>query len=210
MLRLRQVFDLMNLVRFLGECRSRREAIARGAKELMTFLGEMAYDEARTRARACRHRDDRRGDRHWSKVAVEITRRTGREIGVKAADRYEQDSRSASRVRNVHEVATRTNVILLVLADIARGNSTAVSLQNVSAHVRNAVEFAKNDPEVARAGDEVRRLAVQLAAEVPRSAGLIQQGAYPLDLHNATQAVEQFGAAMLRSLERCRSASSRA
>ena len=32
----------MNLVRFLVEWRSRREAIARGAAELMTFLGDIA------------------------------------------------------------------------------------------------------------------------------------------------------------------------
>ena len=83
----------MNPVRFLVEWRSRREAIARGAAELMTFL------TPRTRARACRHCDDGGGDRHWSKVAVEIAKRTGREIGVKAADRYERDSRPARWVR---------------------------------------------------------------------------------------------------------------
>ncbi len=32
----------MNPVRFLVEWRSRREAIARGAAELITFLGDMA------------------------------------------------------------------------------------------------------------------------------------------------------------------------
>ena len=99
MLRLRQVFDPINPVRFLVDWRSRRAAIARAAGELMTFLGDMAYDEARTRARACRRRDDRRGDRHWSKVAVEIAKRTGREIGVKVADRYERDSQPAQRSR---------------------------------------------------------------------------------------------------------------
>ena len=57
------------------------------------------YHEARTRARAYRHCDDGGGDRHWSKVAVEIAKRTGREIGVKAADRYERDSRPARWVR---------------------------------------------------------------------------------------------------------------
>ena len=106
----------MNLMRFLLEWRPRREAIVRAAAELMTFLGDMAYDEARGRARTCRIRDDRRGDRHWSKVAVEIAKRTGREIGVKVADRYERENRSAPRVRHVHEVATRTNAILAIPA----------------------------------------------------------------------------------------------
>lgn len=200
----------MNLVRFLLEWRSRREAIARGASELMTFLGDMAYDEARGRARACRHRDDRRGDRHWSKVAVEIAKRTGREIGVKAADRYERDSRSTPQVRHVHEVATRTNAILAILADIAGGKGTEVSLQNVCAHVRNAVEFARKDAEVARTGHEVCRFAAQLAAETPRLAELIQQGAYPLALHDMTCAVERFRAAIVHSLEQRARAASRA
>lgn len=176
----------------------------------MTFLGDMACDEARTRARACRGRDDRRDDRHWSKVAVEVAKRTGREIGVKAADRYEQDSRSAPRVRHVHEATIRTNAILRVVAEIAGGKGTEVSLQNVRAHVRNAVEFARNDAEAARMGDEVCRLAAQLTAEAPRSPELIWQGAYPPALQDATQAVERFRAAMLRSLEQCRSASTRA
>lgn len=141
------------------------------------FLGDMAYDEARTRARACRHRNDRRGDRHWSKVAVEIAKRTGREIGVKAADRYERDNRSAPQVSHVYQVASRTNVILAVLTDIARGKGTEVSLQNVRAHVWNAVEFARHNSEVVRAGDAVCRVAAQLAAEAPRSTEVIRQGA---------------------------------
>lgn len=165
------------------------------------FLGDMAYDEARTRARACRHRDDREGDRHWSKVAVEIAKRTGREIGVKAADRYEWDSRSP-RLRHVHDVAIRTNTILAVLADIAGGKGTEVSLQNVRAHVRNAVEFARNEAEAARTGDEVCDFAAQLMNEATRSAELIRQGAYPPVLENATEAVERFRAAMVRSLGR--------
>lgn len=176
----------------------------------MTFLGDMAYNEARTRARACRHRDDRRGDRHWSKVAVEIARRDGREIGVKAADRYERDNHSVLRRRHIHEVASRTNAILAVLADIARDQGTEVSVQNVRAHVRNAVEFAKNDAEVARTGDEVCRVAVQLAVEAPHSAELIEQGVYPPALHDATKAVERFRATLVRSLERGSSASLRA
>lgn len=87
----------MNLLRFLLEWRSRREAIAREAAELMMFLGKMAYDEARSRARACRHRGNRQGHRHWSKVAVEIAKRTGREIVVKAADRYEREAGQRDR-----------------------------------------------------------------------------------------------------------------
>lgn len=99
---------------------------------------------------------------------------------------------------------------IVILADLARGNGTEVSLQNVCAHVRNGVEFAKNEPEVARAADEVCRLAAQLAAEARLSAQPIRQGAYPPALQHATQAVERFRAAVVRSREQRPSAASRA
>lgn len=81
----------MWLSRFLHVRRERREAVQREAGSLITFLDDMAYPEARNRARACRAKGDRAGDRFWSKVAVTVARRTGRDIGVKAADRYERD-----------------------------------------------------------------------------------------------------------------------
>ena len=66
----------------------RRERIAREADQLLLFLGDMAYGEARSRARSCRSNGNLAGFRLWSKVAVAIARRTVHEIGVKAADRY--------------------------------------------------------------------------------------------------------------------------
>ena len=87
---------------------------------------------AHTRARACRHRKNRRGDCHWPKVAVEIAKRTGREIGIKATDRYERDSRPAPRLRHVHEAALRATPIIAILTDLARDKGSEVSLQNVA------------------------------------------------------------------------------
>ena len=52
--------------------------------------------------------------------------------------------------------------------------------------------LTNTDPEIASAGDEVCRLAAQLAAEAPQSAELIRQGVYSPALHDATQAVEWF------------------
>lgn len=75
------------------------------------------------------------------------------------------------------------------------------------AHVRNPVDLTRGEPAIARAGDEVCRLAAQLAAEAPQSAELIRHGVYPPVLHNATQAVERFRAAMVRSLEQLLSTS---
>jgi hypothetical protein len=80
----------MMLLRLFMRRRARREQIRGEADSLIRAMGELAYPEARERARFCRERRDRAGDRLWSRVAVEIAARTGREVGVEAADRYER------------------------------------------------------------------------------------------------------------------------
>lgn len=112
----------MDLLRLVLRWQSRKAAVEHEVVRLMTFLGDMAYSEARTRARACRTKGDREGDRLWSRGAVTIAKRSGYEIGLKAADRYEQDAspRERERARRPHEIATRTTAILSVLAEIAR------------------------------------------------------------------------------------------
>lgn len=91
----------------IGRRAAQRAEIERQADELMLFLGDMAYAEARERARACRARGDRPGDRHWGQAAVLIAKRTGHEIGVKAADRYGADARRNGRPRTDSPFATR-------------------------------------------------------------------------------------------------------
>ena len=78
------------LRRFLQARREARDRVQRDAKDLLTFMGEPAYFEARERARSARKKADRTEDRHWGRVAVEIARRTDHRIGEKAADRYER------------------------------------------------------------------------------------------------------------------------
>jgi hypothetical protein len=68
--------------------RAARAWIRHDAEVLLVGHGEQAYPEARERARRGRERLDRSDARHWTKVAVEIARRTGREVGVSTADRY--------------------------------------------------------------------------------------------------------------------------
>lgn len=65
-----------------------RERIRKEATDLITFLGDHAYGEARGRARAARKVGSRRLYGYYSKVAVEIAARTGRDVGVTGADRY--------------------------------------------------------------------------------------------------------------------------
>jgi hypothetical protein len=60
----------------LARHRQRRRAIEREAEQLLTLVGEMAYEEARNRARASRRRDDRASVRFWSTVAVRIAKRS--------------------------------------------------------------------------------------------------------------------------------------
>ncbi len=71
-----------------------RLAISREALHLIERDGDRAYETAREFARIMR--DNGRHDlaRYWSYVARNIAFRTGREIGVKAADRYERDRKA--------------------------------------------------------------------------------------------------------------------
>src|SRR3954452_21985816 len=130
----------MNFLRLFREWRSARNAaVEHEATQLMTFLGDMAYSEERTRARTCRGRGDRQGDRLWSKVAVRIAKRTDYEIGLSAADRYERDAdpHERERARHLEEVARSTRAILSALAEIARCKDIEPGLHNVGAHVHN-------------------------------------------------------------------------
>jgi hypothetical protein len=63
--------------------------VRRGRPNDLAGKGE-AYGEARTWARQCRSSRDHASFNHWSRVAVEIARRTGYVVGEKAADRYLQ------------------------------------------------------------------------------------------------------------------------
>lgn len=172
----------------------------------MTFLGDMAYSEARTRARTCRRKGDRKGNRLWSKVAVRIAKETGYQIGLKAADRYEQDGNSHKRDRARHfdEIAGTKREILSALTEIARNRDVETGVHNVGAHVRNALDLVGQDPAVTMAGAEVCRTAAQLAAEAKQSADLIDEGRYPPALELAAYAVERLREALAQAQERRR------
>lgn len=189
----------MKLLWFLDGWRSRREKIEREATTLITFLGEMAYKEARHRARACRQSVDRDGERFWSRVAVTVARRTGREIGLKAADRYEEDASGEGRARHRHEVAVSTRAILSALAAIARGANVATELHNVGAHVRNAEALVTADAAVHAAGADIGQAAARLAEAAGRSSELIVKGTYPPELEAAGHAVERWRLTLLKA-----------
>jgi hypothetical protein len=80
----------MMLLRLFMRRSQMRERVRGEADSLISAMGKLAFPEARERARSAWEAGDRAGDRFWSRVAVEIAARTGREVGVMAADRYEQ------------------------------------------------------------------------------------------------------------------------
>lgn len=190
----------MRLLWQLDRWREQRERVEREATLLITFLGDMAYTAARDRARACRVNADGEGERLWSRVAVAIARRTGHEIGVKVADRYEEHARREGRAqaRHRHEVAVSTRAVLSALAAIARGTNIETELHNVLAHVRNAEALVAADAAVLAAGADVCRAAAQLADAIHRSGELILKGLYPPDLEVAGRAVERWRVALLK------------
>lgn len=189
---------------FLVRWRERRARVEREAATLLLFLGDMAYDEARGRARACRARKDGDGDRVWSQVAVSIAKRTGREIGVEVADRYEREAspRARARAGREHEMGLSAKAILAALSDIARGRDVRTGLHNVSAHVRIAEALVGPDAAVVALSAAVVRAATDLAAVAERSSGLIGQGLYPPELERAGATVERWKAALLKAARR--------
>ena len=65
-----------------------RELVDREAAELIERYGDAAYHTAR----ACGRGQEGRLARYWSKVALAVARRTGREVGVDTATRYLDES----------------------------------------------------------------------------------------------------------------------
>lgn len=191
---------------FLARWRERRERVEREAANLLMFLGDIAYDEARGRARTCRSKRDGEGNRFWSRVAVAIAKRAGREIGVKAADRYEEEATREGRAEALRrrEIAEHTRAILAALAEIARVRNTETELHNIGAHVRNAEALVSNNAAITSAGTEVVRTAAQLAAAAERSGSLVRQGVYPPELDAAGRAVERWREALARAVSRPR------
>ena len=166
-------------MRFLAYQRERRARVEQDTADLLTFLGDHAYYEARTRARTCRGKRDRAGDRHWSRVAVEVAKREGRVIGEKVADRYEAN-RDPPSPRPAHrDVARAFADIAEGIADLARGRADAMTLHNLGAWVRQVIDLAGSTPQVIVAGDAVIAACEDLARAAPERAAALKAGIYP-------------------------------
>lgn len=169
----------MPLRALLTNLRTRRMRVQGDASDLLTFLGGYAYYEARERARTCLSKRDRAGDRHWSRVTVEIAGRKGRVIGETVADRYEAErARPAPPPSTRRETARALTDIAQSIADIARGRADATTLHNVRVWVRQAIAIGGSASEVVLAGDAVIAACGNLAATSQCSAAL-SAGSYP-------------------------------
>jgi len=187
--------------RLLEERRERRRTVMREAASLLLFLGDMAYDEARNRARSSRRREDHAGAGQWSAVAVEIARRTGRRTGLTTADRYEEARRGPEPRRAVVErrVADYTVEIGRSLARLTQGEQGTTELHNVGAAVRNAASLVRASGEVEAAADALLAAAAGLASQPHESREWLAQGIYPPALETAAAALEHFRAAVLKA-----------
>lgn len=126
------------LRRWFQARRERNEKVLGDARDLLTFMGDGAYGEARNRAREHRAKRDGRGDRHWSRVAVEIADCTGHVIGEKAVDRYAEAMRTAGTEQalpNRRAIVAELVEIAEAVRDLSHGKSGPTSLHNAEAAV---------------------------------------------------------------------------
>ncbi len=73
---------------FLTRWLNAPQIVVDDAADLIARYGNAAYHEARNRARLARLGHGDRPDEHWGRVAKEIARRQGIEVGLDTATRY--------------------------------------------------------------------------------------------------------------------------
>lgn len=74
-----------------GSLKKYRQAVLGEADEFMELYGDHAYIEARKAMRAARGRGDGRQEKFFTRVAIEIAKRTEIEIGLDTATRYVEE-----------------------------------------------------------------------------------------------------------------------
>lgn len=188
----------MSLRCWLSRWRGARDRVQKDATDLTIWLGEgAAYREARTRAREHRARHDGAGARHWSRVAVEIARRTGYVIGETVADRYveaREDAAFAKSKAPSPEIARALAEIAQAIADLTRGRGAPTTLHNVGVWTRRIVEVAGTSPEIARAASDLLAHCRQLAADGDACATALAAGIYPEPAERAGQKLQRLAA----------------
>lgn len=146
------------LTRWLQARHDRHERALCDARDLLTFMGDGAYGEARTRARKHRVTGDGAGDRHWGRVAVQIARKTGYVIGATAADRYAETAEADRRMPNRRAIIAELVEISEAIRDMAQVASAATALHNAEAAIHRLAAKAKSREAEAAPASCARRL----------------------------------------------------
>lgn len=186
------------LTRWLQARRERRDRAERDAAKLLLWMGDHAYREARERARACRRRGDRAGDRHWGRVACLIADQAGIVVGEKVADRYERTRQEeAQRPAGLpREIAAALADVAEGIADLARGRGNATTVHNIGARVRHVIAMGGSTSTLVLAGDDVIAACEDLALAEAECAQALAAGVYPEPAEKAGEALRRFRGAV--------------
>lgn len=168
----------------------RREFRARvesEAGDLMRWLGDGAYGEARNRAREARRRGDQGEYVLWCKVAVEIAGRIGYEIGVKGADRYPPPPPRPDPKRR--EIADRLVEIGRGMTALSAGRAEPTTVHNIGVAARQILDFTGRSPALEAAVADV--IAACEAVTLPPTREALHAGVYPPAVEAAGKALQR-------------------
>ena len=173
--------------------RAFRARVQREAADLAIFLGEHAYAEARQRSREARGRGDREARRLWSKVAVEIARQTGHEIGKQGGAKWDEARPRIDTRRR--EIADRLVEISRGIAALSAGRGDATTLHNIGVAARQVLDLAGATPALVLAADDV--IAACEAIILAPTEAELSAGLYPSAVEEASRALQRLWAAAL-------------
>ena len=183
----------MHILRILTRRHEFRARVSREACDLLTWMGEAAYGEARQRMREARRRGDRQGQQLWSAVAIEIADRIGHEIGRKGAARWpDPPPRPDSRRR---EIADRLIEISRGIGALSAGRADATTVHNIGAAARQILDFVGRTPALEQAAADVI-VACEAIVIAPTESELAR-GVYPPAVEDAGRALQRLRALVL-------------
>lgn len=166
---------------FLARRREFRASVQREASDLVTFLSEYAYPEARHRMWEARARRDRSGNKLWSKVAVEIAGQHGHQShGADPRTRLDRPTQLDPKRR---EISDRLVQIARGLGDLSAGQGDATTLHYVSVAARQLHRFAGRTPALVLAAEQMIGACRELLPEYTR--GGIRRAIDPATLEEA-------------------------
>lgn len=142
--------------------------------------GPSAHAEARGR-------NDREGERLWSRVAVEIASRTGHEIGKRGASAWQAPPPKVDP--NRREIADRLVEISRGIAALSDGRADPTTLHNIGVAARQILDFTGRTPAIEEAVADV--VAASEAVVIAPTEAELARGVYPPAVRGAEQALQR-------------------